>query len=216
MGARGFYLIAEHLGWPVDRRTEAIRSALEEVWEPGRFPSRAIERQRLRDARVMIHNWLESEGVPPTRSEEWFEIPIDGALLRGRIDAIFTMENGHSRVVDYKTGRHAPTQQEADEDLQLAAYYLAMKRAENLRDLGEPRLLELAFILNRRRNVAFQQVRVRPNNIEGYEERAEAKIRNLLGKVRAEDFAPNPEADCRFCRFKSICPMWPEGAEPDA
>ena len=31
--------------------------------------------------------------------------------------------------------------------------------------------------------------------------------------VRAEDFAPNPEADCMFCRFKPICPLWPEGAE---
>lgn len=196
------------------RDEDALLSALQEAWEPGRFPSRAIERQKLRDAQVMIRNWLESEGVAPTRSEEWFEIPIDGALLRGRIDAIFTMGNGHTRVVDYKTGRHAPTQEEADEDLQLAAYYLAMKRAENLRDLGEPRMLELAFILNKRRNVAYQQVRVRPHSIDGYEERAEAKIRELLGKVRAEDFAPDPEADCRFCRFKTICPMWPEGGEP--
>jgi superfamily I DNA/RNA helicase/RecB family exonuclease len=195
------------------RKEDAILAALDEAWERDRFPSRAVERQRLRDARTMIRNWLNGEGIAPARSEEWFEIPIDGALLRGRIDAIFVMGNGHTRVVDYKTGRHAPTQQEADRDLQLAAYYLAMQRAENLRDLGEPRLLELAFLLQSRQREAFRQVRVRPHAIDGYEERAEATIRDLLGKVRAEDFAPNPEADCTFCRFRSICPLWPEGAE---
>lgn len=195
------------------RDEEAIVAALEEAWEPDRFPSRAVERQRLRDARTMVRNWLKGEGVPPARSEEWFEIPIDGALLRGRIDAIFVMGNGHTRVVDYKTGRHAPTQEEADRDLQLAAYYLAMRRAENLKDLGEPRLLELAFLLQSRQREAFRQVRVRPHALEGYEERAEATIRALLAKVRAEDFAPNPGADCMFCRFKTICPLWPEGAE---
>jgi hypothetical protein len=46
-----------------------------------------------------------------------------------------------------------------------------------------------------------------------YEEWAESTIRALLEAVRREDFAPNPEADCMWCRFKPICPVWPQGAE---
>jgi hypothetical protein len=31
--------------------------------------------------------------------------------------------------------------------------------------------------------------------------------------VLAEDFRPNPEADCRWCEFKPLCPLWSEGKE---
>ncbi|HEX9822999.1 MAG TPA: ATP-dependent DNA helicase [Actinomycetota bacterium] len=195
------------------RDRDAVLAALDDAWEPARFPSHAIERQRYRDARTMLGNWLKGEKRAPDRFEEAFNIPIDGARLRGRIDAIFIGENGHARVVDYKTSRYAISQEAADDDLQLAAYYLAMKRAENLRDLGDPRLLELHYIFKSHQREAYAQRRVIPANQEGYEERAESTIKDLLAKVREEDFAPSPEADCQWCRFKSICPLWPEGAE---
>lgn len=197
----------------IERKPEAMFAALEEAWERDRFPSRAIERQRYRDARTMLGNWHRAEGLAPERFEETFDIPIDGARLRGRIDAVFVMSNGHTRVVDYKTGRSAPTKEEAEQDLQLAAYYLAMKRAENLRDLGAPGLLELHFLLLSRHREAYRQVRVRPREREDYEQWAEATISGLLEKVRREEFAPDPEADCFFCDFKTICPIWPQGAE---
>jgi hypothetical protein len=31
--------------------------------------------------------------------------------------------------------------------------------------------------------------------------------------VLAEDFRPNPEADCQWCKFKPLCPLWSEGKE---
>ena len=46
-----------------------------------------------------------------------------------------------------------------------------------------------------------------------YEAWAESTILELLGAVRAERFAPSPEANCMWCRFKPICPVWPQGAE---
>jgi superfamily I DNA/RNA helicase/RecB family exonuclease len=197
----------------LERSEEAVLRALAEAWEKERFPRRAIERQRRRDAETMLRNWLKGEGVGPERSEQWFEFPIDGAVLRGRIDAVFRMENGHLRVVDYKTGRYPPTEEQVKEDLQLAAYFLALRRTEELKDLGEPRLLQLAFLLESRFREAFLQRSVRPADVDGYEEWAEETITHLLGRVRAEDFAPDPEADCRFCSFKPICPVWPQGAE---
>ncbi|HEX9890873.1 MAG TPA: ATP-dependent DNA helicase [Actinomycetota bacterium] len=197
----------------LERSQEAVLAALDQVWEKGRFPNRAIERQRRRDAETMLRNWLAGEGVGPERSEQWFSFPIDGAVLRGRIDALFRGENGHLRVVDYKTGRWLPSQDEVQEDLQLAAYYLAVKRTPELSALGEPRMLQLAFILESRYKEAFAQRTVRPAQIDGYEAWAEQTIKELLHRVRSEDFAPDPQAECRFCAFKPICPRWPEGAE---
>jgi len=37
-----------------------------------------------------------------------------------------------------------------------------------------------------------------------------ARIRDLL---ESERYRPNPQANCRFCEFKPLCPLFPEGGE---
>jgi hypothetical protein len=44
-------------------------------------------------------------------------------------------------------------------------------------------------------------------------EEALKKLRAFLDDAAAERFAPSPEADCRWCRMKVLCPRWPEGKE---
>ncbi len=195
------------------RDREAAYAAIDEAWDPDKFPNRAIEHRRHRDASNMLDRWIDNEQAEPERSEVAFEFPIGEARMRGRIDAIFRMETGGLRVVDYKTARYPMTKDDAREDLQLAAYYLAIKRDPELSALGEPRYLQLAYLGAERKRDGFARVDVAPNKIEGYEEWAERTIRELLARVRAEDFAPGPEADCRWCSFKTICPLWPEGEE---
>jgi RecB family exonuclease len=197
----------------IDRTVEALHAALEEAWKPAVFPNRAIEHRRFLDAKEMLRRWHDNESPDIERSEVRFRFPIDGALLRGRIDAVFRMQNGHLRVVDYKTSRYAPTKEEAQNDLQLAAYYLALKRDPELSGLGEPGYLELAYIGKPHFRSGFVKREVAPRKVEGYEAWADGRLKELLARVRSEDFSPTPEADCTFCRFKTICPVWPEGAE---
>lgn len=197
----------------IDRTVEALHAALEEAWKPAVFPNRAIEHRRFLDAKEMLRRWHDNESPDIERSEVKFRFPIDGALLRGRIDAVFRMQNGHLRVVDYKTSRYAPTKEEAQNDLQLAAYYLALKRDPELSGLGEPGYLELAYIGKPHFRSGFVKREVAPRKVEGYEAWADGRLKELLARVRSEDFSPTPEADCTFCRFKTICPVWPEGAE---
>ena len=47
-------------------------------------------------------------------------------------------------------------------------------------------------------------------------EAALGRLPALIEGVLAERFAPNPEADCTWCRFKPLCPLWPEGKEVSA
>lgn len=195
------------------RELEALVAELDSAWRPELFPNRAVEHRRYLDARGMLQRWLENEHPDPVMSEKWFEFPIDGATLRGRIDAIFRMNNGHLRVVDYKTGRSEPTKEQAKQDLQLATYFLAMKRDPELAALGEIAYLQLAFVGIARQREGFLRREVPPRTIDGYESWAEQSIRTLLHEIRAERFAPDPEANCRFCSFKTICPRWPEGRD---
>jgi superfamily I DNA/RNA helicase/RecB family exonuclease len=197
----------------IPRTVDALHAALEEAWNPSVFPNRAIEHRRFLDAKEMLRRWRDHESPDIERSEVGFRFPIDGAVLRGRIDAVFRMQNRHLRVVDYKTSRYAPSKEDVQTDLQLAAYYLALKRDPNLAGLGEPGMLQLAYLGKRHSREGFIRRQVAPRREEGYEEWAEGRLRELLARVRAEEFAPSPEADCTFCRFKTICPVWPEGAE---
>ncbi|HZD37787.1 MAG TPA: hypothetical protein VE664_04030, partial [Actinomycetes bacterium] len=41
----------------------------------------------------------------------------------------------------------------------------------------------------------------------------ERRLIPLLDGAAAEAFDPSPHADCRFCAFKVICPMWPQGED---
>jgi superfamily I DNA/RNA helicase/RecB family exonuclease len=197
----------------LERSEAAAHAALAEGWDPDVFPNRAIEHRRFLDGKDMLSRWLEHESPDVAASEQEFEFPIDGAVVRGRIDAVFRMNNGHARVVDYKTSRYMPTKEEVRHDLQLAAYYLAMRRVPELQELGEPGRLELHYLGAVRQRQGYARGEVSPRTIEGYEEWAETRLRELLARVRAEEFAPNPDADCTFCSFKSICPLWPEGQE---
>jgi RecB family exonuclease len=198
----------------IPREKEPVLAALEEVWRPELFPNAAIEHRRRIDARQMLSRWIEHEHAEPLASEVGFEFPIGDAILRGKIDAVFPMNRrGRLRVVDYKTGRGYPTEEEVKEDLQLAAYYLAVKRTPELAELGEPSYLQLAYIGIPNSRDGFKRLAVSPAQREDYEGWAEDTITGLVGEIRSEQFAPDPEADCMWCRFKAICPMWPEGGE---
>jgi hypothetical protein len=39
------------------------------------------------------------------------------------------------------------------------------------------------------------------------------KLASILEAAADEQFAPSPEADCRWCHMKPLCPRWPEGRE---
>lgn len=54
-----------------------------------------------------------------------------------------------------------------------------------------------------------------PKKVDGesWEDVTEKRIGELLGGIEDERFAPSPDAECRFCKFKPVCPMWPEGRE---
>ena len=198
----------------LQRDLDVLYAALDEQWRPEIFPNRAVEHRRLLDARTMLSRWFRYEAADPERSEVWFEFPIDGAIIRGRIDAVFRTNSGDLRVVDYKTSRYPISEEQAKSDLQLAAYYLALRRTPELAALGHPRFLQLDYLGKGHHQDGFVRRTVSPSKIEGYEERAETTIRDLVERIREERFAPSPEADCQFCSFKTICPRWGEGREP--
>ncbi|HVL33211.1 MAG TPA: PD-(D/E)XK nuclease family protein, partial [Actinomycetota bacterium] len=200
----------------IDKNQEALVAALDEVWDPAVFDSVAIEHQRRKDCEEMLRRWLATDGKLETlASEVAFEFPIDGAVMRGRIDRVVRFGSSMVRLIDYKTGRNAKRNEEAQTDLQLATYYLALKREPELAKLGEPRYLELAYLGAFTRDGGFMRagVDIDPKRREQYEADAQDRLEAFVRGIREEQFQPSPSADCQWCSFKSLCPVWPEGDE---
>jgi hypothetical protein len=57
---------------------------------------------------------------------------------------------------------------------------------------------------------------VTPNKEEAYQAAVRESLTDLIARKREliadEVYRPNPRANCRFCEFKSLCPLYPEGA----
>lgn len=151
--------------------------------------------------------------VEPVGVERWVSVPIEGIVAEGRVDRI-DERGGELVVVDYKTGRHALTTDDARSSQALAMYALAARRT-----LRRPcRRVELHHL---------------PSGQVAAWEHSEQSLRRHVGRVReaAEDaalavdtlaaggdpellFPPSPSRRCSWCDVRRHCPEG-RAAAPD-
>ena len=173
------------------------------------FPNKPIENQFHRDGQLMIEKY--GKFLKPgtaAMTEHAFKVDHDGHRITGRIDRIDNI-NGNLIISDYKTSSSALGWQEAKESLQLAIYYLAAKNDPEIAALGAPKFMKLLYP---KLAITRGEVQNRYQTPEHAEE-ALKRLPRLIEGVLAEDFRPNPEADCQWCKFKPLCPLWSEGKE---
>ncbi len=60
------------------------------------------------------------------------ETPVDGTIVRGRVDAVMARDDGGVDVVDWKTGPPPSGREAAARAVQLAAYRLAWSRLHSM------------------------------------------------------------------------------------
>lgn len=173
------------------------------------FPNKPIARQFYRDGQLMIEkygNFLK----PGTAAmiEKDFKVELDGHRITGRIDRIDNVK-GSLIISDYKTSSSALGWQEAKESLQLAIYYLAARNDPEIAALGEPKFMKLLYPKLPTTRDGVQYRHQTPEQAEV----ALQRLPQLMEGVLDEDFRPDPTADCTWCRFKPLCPLWSEGKE---
>jgi superfamily I DNA/RNA helicase/RecB family exonuclease len=175
------------------------------------FPNLTIARQFRRDGERMLEAfWTYERPQNAVRVEQWFNIPFDGARLRGRIDRVDQI-GANLKLTDYKTAKWAAGPDEAQRSLQLAIYHLAAREDPELRELGKPVAARLVYP-----GATFADGK--PIERVQNAEQADAvltRLPGLIAGILAEDFSPSPEADCLWCAVKTLCPLWPQGAELD-
>jgi DNA helicase-2/ATP-dependent DNA helicase PcrA len=129
----------------------------------------------------------------PLFAERPFLLYLDGAVVGGRIDAIFGEPDGPWEIVDYKTGRVPP---EGDPllGLQLDLYALACVDVFGKR----PEDITLTYFY-----LASDEVRSRR---AGDPEETRTRVKEALAGIAEGSFDPTPGEQCHWCDFLTFCP----------
>jgi DNA helicase-2/ATP-dependent DNA helicase PcrA len=129
----------------------------------------------------------------PLFAERPFLLYLDGAVVGGRIDAIFGEPDGPWEVVDYKTGR-VPSEGDPLLGLQLDLYALACVDVFGKR----PEDLTLTYFY-----LASDEVRSRA---AGDPEETRTRVKEALAGIAEGAFEPTPGEQCHWCDFLTFCP----------
>lgn len=130
MGAVVHNALREFFELPVSRRTPQAAAALVgRGWKEDGFagPSQAGEYRDRAGGWVADYVAEIDVAMEPVGLERWVSAPVGTIVAEGRVDRI-DERGGELVIVDYKTGRHALTTDDARASQALALYVLAARR----------------------------------------------------------------------------------------
>ena len=155
-------------------------------------PWRAFEESRFADLKANF-------------SEVPFVLEIGGGIVRGKIDAIYTDEDGSWEIVDYKSGKR---RDDAARKVQLEAYALAI--ADGTVSLTIPETMDVTFAYFGGGACEEDTVAVDDDWMAA----ARSHVATLMGAAADGPFEANPSPACRYCDFLHLCVAGQEEVAP--
>ncbi|MFD4727493.1 ATP-dependent helicase [Streptomyces seoulensis] len=204
---------------------DVLMERLDSVWNALAFDApwkSAQEKETARAALERFLNWhvLDRATRTPIASERDFDVTLEAGeyqvRIRGQMDRVETDGDGRAYVVDFKTGKNAPTAAEVARHPQLAVYQLAV--AEGAVDDAfdgarpEPGGAELVQL---RQGAAKKDGGETQPKVQAQQPLEGEWVGDLLataaGKVLDERFTPTTGQHCAHCAFRASCSARPEG-----
>ncbi|WP_432183658.1 ATP-dependent helicase [Streptomyces tendae] len=205
-----------------------LMERLDSVWNALAFDAPWKSAQEKATARVALERFLkwhvmDRAGRTPVASEHDFDVTLEAGdyevRIRGQMDRVEADGDGRAYVVDFKTGKHAPTSSEVARHPQLAVYQLAVREGavdeafDGVRP--EPGGAELVHLRQgapkRDGGETLPKVQAQDSQ-EGPEgEWVGDLLATAAGKVLDERFTPTAGQHCTHCAFRASCSARPEG-----
>jgi superfamily I DNA/RNA helicase/RecB family exonuclease len=202
-----------------------LMERLETVWNALAFDAPWKSEQEKENARVALERFLkwhvlERSGRTPVAGEHDFDVTLAAGdyqvRIRGSMDRVEADGEGRAYVVDFKTGKQAPTAAEVARHPQLAVYQLAVREGavDEVFDgtRPEPGGAELVQL---RQGAAKRDGGDSLPKVQTQEPPAGEWTGELLataaGKVLDERFTPTAGQHCAHCAFRASCSARPEG-----
>ncbi|GAA0926636.1 ATP-dependent DNA helicase [Streptomyces thermoalcalitolerans] len=204
---------------------EVLMERLETVWNALAFDAPWKSEQEKENARVALERFLrwhvlDRSGRTPVAGEHAFDVTLEAGdhqvRIRGSMDRVETDGAGRAYVVDFKTGKQAPSAAEVARHPQLAVYQLAVREGAVDGIFGgtrpEPGGAELVQLRQgaAKRDGGDGLPKVQTQGpLEG--EWIGELLATAAGKVLDERFTPTAGQHCAHCAFRASCSARPEG-----
>ncbi|MEV8525969.1 ATP-dependent DNA helicase [Streptomyces sp. NPDC052000] len=204
-----------------------LMERLDSVWDALAFdaPWKSVqEKQNARAALERFLQWhtLDRAGRTPVATEHDFDVTLEAGeyavRIRGSMDRVEQDVEGRAYVVDFKTGKQAPTAAEVAAHPQLAVYQLAVREGAvdeafdgRRPDPGGAELVHLRQSAPKREGGdAYPKVQAQ-QPLAG--EWVGDLLATAAGRVLDEHFTPTPGTHCTHCTFRASCTAQPEGRQ---
>ncbi|MET8170263.1 ATP-dependent DNA helicase [Streptomyces sp. NPDC005329] len=207
---------------------DVLMERLDSVWNALAFDAPWKSAQEKTHARVALERFLkwhvmDRTGRTPVASEHDFDVTLEAGeyevRIRGQMDRVEADAEGRAYVVDFKTGKQAPTAREVERHPQLAVYQLAVREGavdeafDGVRPPpGGAELVQLRQSAAKRDGGESLPKVQAQDALEGA---AGEWVGDLLataaGKVLDERFTPTAGQQCTHCAFRASCSARPEG-----
>ncbi|WP_443072867.1 UvrD-helicase domain-containing protein [Streptomyces sp. NBC_01439] len=204
-----------------------LMERLDSVWDALAFDAPWKSRQEKDNARAALERFLrwhttDRGGRAAVATEHEFDVTLEAGevavRIRGSMDRVESDPQGRAYVVDFKTGKSAPTKDEVARHPQLAVYQLAVREGavdeafDGLRPApGGAELVQL------RQGAAVREGGDAVPKVQAQQPLDGEWVGDLLataaGRVLDERFAPAAGRHCDHCSFRSSCSARPEGRQ---
>lgn len=139
-----------------------------------------------------------------TRFEVLLENPKnknEKCLLAGIIDRIDKTKDG-IEIVDYKTTKKLPSQEDVNNSMQMSLYCLGViDRWPQFAQQGTEKIKLTLYYLKHQEALATFRTKQQLDKVR-------EKVWAQLAEIAKSEFQPVPSPLCDWCGFKKLCPMW--------
>lgn len=206
---------------------DVLMERLDSVWNGLAFDAPWKSEQEKDHARAALERFLhwhvlDRGGRTPAASEHDFDVTLEAGeyavRIRGSMDRVEQDAEGRAYVVDFKTGKGAPTKDEVAAHPQLAVYQLAVREGavDEVFD-GERPEPGGAELVQLRQSAPKKEGGDAFPKVQAQEPLAGEWVSGLLataaGKVLDERFTPTTGTHCSHCAFRASCSAQPEGRQ---
>jgi superfamily I DNA/RNA helicase/RecB family exonuclease len=207
-----------------------LMERLDSVWNALAFDAPWKSAQEKDNARVALERFLkwhvmDRSGRTPVASEHDFDVTLEAGdfevRIRGQMDRVEADGEGRAYVVDFKTGKQAPSAAEVARHPQLAVYQLAVHEGavdeafDGVRpEPGGAELVQLRQGAAKRDGGETLPKVQGQGPLDGAEgEWVGDLLATAAGKVLDERFTPTAGQHCTHCAFRASCSARPEGRQ---
>ncbi|OLZ71925.1 DNA helicase UvrD [Streptomyces amritsarensis] len=204
-----------------------LMERLDTVWDALAFDAPWKSAQEKENARAALERFLrwhttDRGGRAAVATEHEFDVTLEAGdvavRVRGSMDRVEADPQGRAYVVDFKTGKSAPTKDEVARHPQLAVYQLAVREGavDEVFDGVRP-ASGGAELVQLRQGAAQRDGGETVPKVQAQQPLDGEWVGDLLataaGRVLDERFAPAAGRHCDHCSFRSSCSARPEGRQ---